>query len=334
MSQVTVKQAPTAPAPQQAPQGAAAAVPAAVAKQFVKRGKVHDFFYRLFTERKAGAIAFIVFILLLLVAIFAEFIAPFGPNEINPIDRLQPPSAQYWFGTDHLGRDLFSRIVHGAQTSILIAFGATTISIIVSAVIGILSGYIGGRTDMVTQRFVDGWMSMPGIILLIAVISVFESSPMVLILVLGILMGIGGSRIVRSAVLSAKENVYVRAAQSIGASTLRILWFHILPNIMAPLIILYTTRLGEVILIETTLSFLGLGVPPPAPAWGAMLSGDGRTYMFQGVWLAIFPGVAITLAVFSINIFGDALRDLLDPRMRGGGGRFMSAVRRPKKANQ
>lgn len=330
MSDVSVKQTTTTPGVQ-VPLATTGLLPK-VPKALQKRGKVHDFFYRLFKERKAGAAAFIVFLLLLLMAIFAPLIAPYGPNDINPIDRLQGPSAQYWFGTDHLGRDLFSRIVHGAQTSMIIAFAATALATVISAAIGIVSGYIGGRTDMITQRFVDGWMTMPGLVVLIAFLAVFEASPLTIIIILAFLIGIGGSRIVRGAVLSAKENVYVQAAQSIGASTFRILWFHILPNVTAPLIILFTTNIGQVILIESTLAFLGLGVPPPTPAWGAMLSGDGRTYMFQNMWLAIFPGVAITLAVFSINIFGDALRDLLDPRMRGGGGRFMSVVRRPKKS--
>lgn len=329
MSEVSANQ-PVAGASPAAPVASAPVVP----KKPKDRNKFVDFFVRLFKERKLGAASFIVCIMLLLIAIFADFIAPFGPNDINPIDRLQAPSAEHWFGTDHLGRDLFSRIVHGAQLSVIIAFAATTLSIIISAFIGIVSGYIGGRTDTVTQRLVDGWMTFPELVILIVAVSVFGPSPLTIITVLGLLMGVSGSRVVRGAVLSARENVYVYAAQSIGASTPRILWYHILPNIMAPVIILFTTRLGVVILLESTLSFLGLGVPPPAPAWGSMLSLDGRTYMFQGPWLAIFPGIAITVVVFAINIFGDAMRDLLDPRMRGGGGRFMSAVRKNRPAAQ
>jgi peptide/nickel transport system permease protein len=169
----------------------------------------------------------------------------------------------------------------------------------------------------VLQRFVDAWMSFPDLVILIVIVSVFDPGMTTIIGTLGLLFGIGGSRVVRSAVVSVRENMYVHAAQSIGASTLRILWRHIVPNVLPPVIVLFTTRLGGVILAESSLSFLGLGVPPPAPTWGSMLSGTGRTYMFQGPWLALAPGLSITLVVYATNIFGDALRDLLDPRMRG-----------------
>jgi peptide/nickel transport system permease protein len=307
---------------------------AAPAKPARGRGNRFEFIRRLCRERPLGAVGGLLCLLLLLTGVFADVIAPQGYNAINPIDRLQAPSTEYWFGTDQIGRDVFSRIVHGAQLSVIVAFAATTLSIVISVVIGVVSGYFGGRIDMYTQRIVDGWMCFPDLILLIVAVSVLGPGTWQVILILGLLFGIAGSRIVRSAVLSAKENVYVHAAQSMGASTLRILLRHILPNIMAPVIVLYTTRLAAVILAESGLSFLGLGIPPPAPSWGGMLSLDGRSYMFQAPWLAIVPGIALTLAVFGINMFGDALRDLLDPRMRGGGGRYVAQVRRQAEPNK
>jgi peptide/nickel transport system permease protein len=170
---------------------------------------------------------------------------------------------------------------------------------------------------MVVQRFVDAWMSFPGLIVLIVVASVFGSGLVQIIVTLGLLIGIGGSRIVRSAVVSVREAMYIHAAKSIGASAARILWRHVLPNVIAPVIVLFTSSVGTAILAESSLSFLGLGVPPPTPTWGGMLSGNGRTYMLQGPWLALAPGLCLTLVVYAINVFGDALRDILDPRMRG-----------------
>ncbi len=315
-----------------------AAVEQAPAKPAQRRGRAADFTVRLFTERPLGAIGAVICLVLIAAGALAGVIAPEGYNAINPIDRLQPPSLTYWLGTDHLGRDLFVRILYGARLSVIVAFAATTLSIVISAVLGIASGYFGGRTDMVIQRIVDGWMCFPALIVLIVAVSVLGPGIWQVIVVLGVLFGIAGSRIVRGAVMSVKENVYIQASQSIGASTLRILVKHILPNVMAPLIVLYTTRLAAVILAEASLSFLGLGIPPPAPSWGAMLSTAGRSYMFQGPWLAIFPGLALTIAVFGINVFGDALRDLLDPRMRGstgggfGGGKRLKAKDKEMKA--
>ena len=221
---------------------------------------------------------------------------------------------------------MFDRIVHGAQLSLIIAFSATSFSILISIVIGLSTGYLGGRFDMIVQRMVDAWMSFPDLIILIVAVAILGPGTWQIILVLGLLYGIAGSRIIRGAVVSAKENVYVQASQSIGSSTMSILLRHILPNIMAPIIVLFTTRLAAVILVESGLSFLGLGIPPPAPSWGGMLSLDGRSYMFLAPWLAIAPGLALTIAVFGINMFGDAMRDLLDPRMRGTGGRFGGAA--------
>jgi peptide/nickel transport system permease protein len=275
------------------------------------------FVRRLFRDKPLGAAGGVLTLLFLAVGVFAPAIAPYGFNEIAPIDRLQPPSWEHWFGTDNLGRDLLSRCIHGAQLSVIIGCGAAALATLISTLIGVVSGYFGGRVDLFVQRFVDAWMSFPELIILIVVVSVIGPGMPQIILTLGLLLGTGGSRIVRSAVVGVREQMYVHAAQSTGASTLRILLRHILPNVMAPIIVLFTTRVGTVILAESGLAFLGLGVPPPAPSWGSMLSGSGRTYMFQGPWLALAPGLCLTAVVYATNVFGDALRDLLDPRMRG-----------------
>ena len=286
-----------------------------------RRSPFFEFLHRLFREKPLGAFGAVVCVVFLFTGIFAELIAPYGYNEMNPIDRLKAPSISYWLGTDQIGRDVFSRIVHGARTSLIIGFSAAFISILIATFIGVTTGFFRGKFDMIVQRMVDAWMSFPDLVVVIVAVSVFGPGMWQVILVLSLLYGIAGSRIVRSAVLTVKENDYVRAAESIGVSVPRILFRHILPNIMAPLIVLFTTRLAAVILVEAALSFLGLGVPPPAPSWGGMLSFEGRSYMFQAPWLAIMPGLAITIVVYNINMFGDAVRDLLDPRMRGFGGK-------------
>lgn len=275
------------------------------------------FLRRLFRDKPLGAVGGVVFLLFLFCGIFADWLAPYGMNQISPLDRLKPPSWDHPFGTDNLGRDMLSRCLHGARLSVIIGLSAASLATLVSVIIGIATGYLGGKFDLIVQRFVDAWMSFPELIILIVVVSVLGPGMPQIIGTLGLLLGIAGSRIIRSAVVSVRENMYVHAAQSIGATTPRILWKHILPNILPPIIVLFTTRVGAVILAESGLSFLGLGVPPPAPTWGGLLSGSGRTYMFQGPWLALAPGLCLTIVVYATNVFGDALRDLLDPRLRG-----------------
>jgi len=199
----------------------------------------------------------------------------------------------------------------------IVAFLTAGLATVVSIVLGIASGYFGGRVDMFIQRGVDAWMTFPDLVLLIVVVSIVGPGIPQIVIILGLLYGIGGSRIVRGAVVTVRTETYTHAAESMGARTLHILWRHILPNIMPVVIVLFTTRIGAVILTEAGLSFLGLGIPPPAPTWGSMLSGSGRTYMYMGPWLALAPGLCLTIVVYSINVYGDALRDLLDPRMRG-----------------
>ena len=292
------------------------AIPAPGAAR-AQHGLVVGLVVRLFREKPLGAAGAVIFLLFLLCGIFAGLLAPYGMNEISPVNRMKPPSGAFPLGTDYLGRDVLSRLLYGAQLSVIIGFSAAGLATVISILIGIVSGYAGGRVDLVIQRFVDAWQSFPGLVILIVAVAVLGPGMPQVIGVLALLYGIAGSRIIRGAVVSVRENTYVHAAQSIGASTLRILWRHILPNVMPVVIVLFTSRVGATILTEAGLSFLGLGVPPPAPTWGGMLSGSSRTYMYQGPWLALAPGLALTIVVYAINVLGDALRDLLDPRMRG-----------------
>jgi peptide/nickel transport system permease protein len=281
------------------------------------RSAFASFVVRLVTRKPLGAVSAGVFLIFLVAGIFAGVLAPHGMNEISPLNRMKPPSLEFPFGTDNLGRDMLSRILYGARLSVIIGFCAASLATAISVAIGVSSGYLGGRFDLLTQRLVDAWMTFPDLVILIAVVAVVGPGMPQVIVILGLLYGIAGSRIIRGAVVAVRENLYVDAAESLGAGTRRILWRHILPNVLPPVIVLFTTRVGVVILAEAGLSFLGLGVPPPAPTWGGMLSGSGRAYMYQGPWLALAPGLCLTVVVYAINMFGDALRDLLDPRMRG-----------------
>jgi peptide/nickel transport system permease protein len=274
--------------------------------------------WRLIKEKPLGAFGGIIVLGLLLCALLAPWIATHPYDQTNVRNRLKPPSSQFYFGTDNLGRDIFSRIVYGARVSVTVGFGAVSIGICLATIIGVGSGYVGGKADVLVQRLVDAQMAIPGLLLLLNIMAVLGPGLLNIILALGVVSAAGSSRIIRSAALSVKENQFVEAARAIGASHLRIILHYILPNIMAPIIIITTVSLGFVILIESALSFLGFGVPPPYPSWGEMLSGSGRSYMYKAPWMATWPGVAISLAVFGFNMLGDALRDLLDPRLRGG----------------
>ena len=288
-----------------------------------------DFIIRLWKEKPLGMVGLVITLLLLLIAIFTNFISPYGMNECFVKDRLTAPSATYWLGTDDLGRDILTRVIFGARISVIVGLTSIAIATVISTVIGLLCGYFGGKLDLVVQRFVDAVMCFPGLILMMVLITVIGPGILQVIIVIGTLWGIIGSRIVRGATLSIKENMYVQAAVAIGCPTSRILIRHILPNIMAPIIILFSTRVPNVILTEASLSFLGFGIPPPDPSWGGMLSGSGREYMFLAPWMVIWPGLALAVTVYGVNMFGDAVRDLLDPRLRGGLGRY--GVRKPKK---
>jgi peptide/nickel transport system permease protein len=269
-------------------------------------------------EKPLGAVGAVIVLLLLVCAVCAPWIATHPYDQANVRYRLKPPSAQFYLGTDNLGRDLFSRIIYGAQISVTVGFGAVGIGTLLATAIGVGSGYFGGKFDVFMQRLVDAWMAFPFLVVLLSVMAILGPGLLNVILSLGVLSAANSSRIIRSAALSAKENQYVEAARAVGASHLRIILWYILPNVMATIIIIATVSLGFAILAESALSFLGLGVPPPYPSWGEMLSGSGRSYMHKAPWMATWPGVAISLAVFGFNMLGDALRDLLDPRLRGG----------------
>ncbi len=264
-----------------------------------------------------GTASGIIVLLLILVAIFADVLAPYPYWEQHVVDRLQGSSAQYLLGTDHLGRDFLSRLIYGARISLLVGLAATALNVVVAVLIGGISGFVGGKLDLVVQRFVDAWMAFPGLLLLLTVMSIVGRGMPQMIVVLGITGGIVGSRTVRGAVIGVKENVYFQAAAAIGSSKGRTLIRHVLPNIMPIVIITFSISIGGVILSVAALSFLGFGLPLEIPEWGGLLSREGRRYMEQGPWLALWPGLCLTITVYSLNMFGDALRDLLDPRLRG-----------------
>jgi len=271
-----------------------------------------------FARRKPlGAIGGVIVIAMLLMTIFAEHIAPYAYDETIPGARMKAPSMAFWLGTDNLGRDMWSRIVYGARISVTVGFASIGIGILLAGVIGITSGYFGGAYDVVLQRLVDAWMSFPYLVIILSVMAVLGPGLLNVVLSLAVIVAAINSRVIRGATIAVAQNVYVEAARAMGCGHLRILIRHILPNVTATIIIVATIGLGGVILAESALSFLGFGVPPPYPSWGAMLSGSGRTYMFRAPWMAVWPGVAISLAVFGFNMLGDALRDVLDPRLRG-----------------
>ena len=235
---------------------------------------------------------------------------------------MQGSSAQHLLGTDHIGRDFLSRLIHGARLSIIVGMAATTLNVVVAFLIGGISGFLGGKFDLAVQRFVDAWMAFPGLLLLLTVMSIVGQGLLQIIVVLGVTGGIVGSRVVRGAVIGVKENVYFQAAESIGSSKWRAFIRHVLPNIMAVIIIIFSINIGGVIISEASLSFLGFGLPAQIPSWGGMLSREGRLYMEMAPWLGFWPGLCLTITVYCLNMFGDAVRDLLDPRLRGGGGRL------------
>ena len=285
-----------------------------------------SFFIRLVKEKPLGTARGIVVLLLILVAIFGGQFSPYPYNEIHLIDRLQGPSSQYLLGTDQAGRDLLSRLIFGARISVLVGLTVTTISIVISTLIGGVSGFVGGRFDLVVQRFVDAWMAFPGLLLLLTMIAVFGKGLLQIILVMGISGGIGGARVIRGAVIGIKENVYFQVAEAVGSPRWRSLLRHVVPNITPVIIISFSTSIGGAIMALASLGFLGFGLPPNIPDWGGMLSRDGRKYMELAPRLALWPGLCLTVTIYCLNMFGDAVRDLLDPRLRGattlrGGGR-------------
>jgi peptide/nickel transport system permease protein len=243
------------------------------------------------------------------------FIYPYAKQDLRA--RLQGPSGKHLLGTDSIGRDILSRLVYGARTAVMVSFGAVLISETIAASLGIMAGYYGGLVDKLAYRIVDVFQSLPGLVVLITILGIFGSGLWEMIIVIGVLGGPGGSRTLRGQTIYVMASPFIEAARVLGASDRRIMMRYVLPNIFALIILASTLRLGIVVLIEASLSFLGYGLPPPYPSWGQMLSLEGREYMRTQPGLAIYPGLAIGLLVFSYNLFGDALRDVLDPRLRG-----------------
>jgi peptide/nickel transport system permease protein len=267
-------------------------------------------------RRSLGAIGGLVIVLMLLAAIFASAIAPYDPKETSFLNQLKPPSAEYLLGTDAFGRDVFSRIIYGARTALLIGFAAAVVGCTLGALLGTFGAYYGGRVDLLLERVMDVLISFPVLILAIAVVSALGNGTSNVIVAITIPIIPRVARVIRSSALSLRQMPFVEAAQCIGAPGTRIVLRHLLPNVVAPFLILLTAFLGQAILAEASLSFLGLGVAEPEPAWGLMLRGASAQFVERAPWLAIAPGVAISLAVFAFNLLGDSLRDALDPRLR------------------
>jgi peptide/nickel transport system permease protein len=271
-----------------------------------------------FVRRKPlGAAGGVLMLVMALTAIFADVLETHDPIATDATATLAPPGEEHWLGTDHLGRDIYSRIVHGARVSLIVGIGSTLLGSVLGGVIGLLSGYVGGKTDLIAQRLLDILQGLPLLVLALVMSASLGPSVPNVIIAISIPIVPRASRIIRASVLSIREMQYIEAARALGLRHLRVAFRHVLPNTVGPFIVLVTAQLGSAILVEAALSFLGLGVPEPYPSWGRMLSVSAAEYAQKAPHLVLFPGFAISLAVFGSNLFGDALRDTLDPRLRG-----------------
>ncbi len=273
--------------------------------------------WRFCRKKPLGAAGGVVMMVMVLTAVFANYLATHDPIATDAAQTLARPSPEHWLGTDHLGRDIYSRIVHGAWVSLIVGLGSTLLGSVLGGIIGLLSGYFGGKTDLITQRIMDILQGLPLLVLAMVVAAALGPSIQNVIIAISIPIVPRAGRVIRSSVLSIREMQYVEAARGLGVGHLRIAFRHILPNTVGPFIVLGTAQLGSAILVEAALSFLGLGVPEPYPSWGRMLSVSAAEYAQKAPHLVLFPGFAISLAVFGSNLLGDALRDTLDPRLRG-----------------
>jgi peptide/nickel transport system permease protein len=272
-------------------------------------------------QQPLGLAGLVVIVAMILAALFAKWVAPYDPLAVDYAGLLAAPSAEHWLGTDNFGRDVFSRIVYGAQTALSIGFLASILGSTLGAIVGVASAYFGGRIDMLVQRLMDIVLSFPIIVLALAVVAILGKNVVFgvdvnLVLAIGLPMVPKVARVVRASGLAIREMPYIDAARTAGFSHSRIIFRHIVPNVTAPYLIMLTAFVGQAILLEASLSFLGLGATEPTPAWGLMLSGSAIDFYQQAPWMIVFPGVAISLAVFAFNLFGDSLRDWLDPKLR------------------
>ncbi|HET7627326.1 MAG TPA: ABC transporter permease [Bacillales bacterium] len=273
-----------------------------------------EIIYR-FCKNRLALAGFIIIAVLFACALAAPIIAPYGPLQMKPSDMLSPPSVVHWFGTDQFGRDIFSRIIYGTRISFKVGLISVSISLVSGGIIGIVAGYYGGIVDSALSRVVDVLFSFPDILLGLIIMAVLGASLTNLMIAVGIVYTPIFARIARGAVLAIKDSLYIEAARSIGVGHLKIMFRHILPNSLAPLIVQVSLSLAFAILAEAALSFLGLGASPDTPSWGNMLR-EGKDWMEQAWWIAVFPGIAITFAVFSFNVVGDGLRDAIDPKLK------------------
>jgi peptide/nickel transport system permease protein len=264
-----------------------------------------------------GTAGLVILVMFVLTAIFADFIGRFSPLAVDSAHALAPPGAQHWLGTDSFGRDVWSRIIHGARISLAVGIGSTALGSAFGVTIGLASGYLSGWVDLIFQRIIDMLQALPLLVLALVMTAALGPSLPNTIIAIAIPLIPSVARVVRANTLALRELPFVEAAKSIGMSEVRIALRHVLPNTLAPLIVLGTAQLGSTILTEASLSFLGLGIPEPYPSWGRMLSESAAEYVRTAPWLVIFPGLAISLVVFGTNLLGDALRDILDPRQRG-----------------
>lgn len=268
---------------------------------------------RLARHNPTAAAGVVVLAALCGVAVFAPLLAPYAPNGLNPVERLQGPSWQHWFGTDSIGQDVLSRAIFGSRVSLVVGFAVSTISALCGTVIGTCAGFFR-RLDLPLMRIMDGFMAFPGLLLALALIAIEGPHLWAVILVLATVQTPSTARLMRSSVLSLRENLYIEAARSLGVGEGRILLRYLLPNAMAPLLVQATFSFAGAVLAEAALSFLGTGIPPTTPSWGNII-GQGRAVIQQAPWLSIFPGLAIALTVLSISVIGDGLRDTLDPTL-------------------
>ncbi len=267
-------------------------------------------------RRPLGTVGAVIILIMIFAAALADVIAPYNPLETDYAAMLKGPSLAHWFGTDAFGRDIFSRIIHGSRTALWVGFAASSMGATLGALVGVTSAYFGGKTDLIVQRFMDLLLSFPLIILALVVVAILGTGTTNVILAITVPMIPRCALVVRSSALAVREMPFVEAARALGFGSLHIILRHMLPNVVAPYLIMLTAFLGQAILLEASLSFLGLGVAEPVAAWGLMLRGAAVEFAESAPWMAIFPGVAISLSVFAFNLFGDSLRDALDPKLK------------------